>query len=109
MYVFHTNGDTFIVVVYVDDLTGNKNDLILRLKKQLVDSFHMIDVGPLHYFLGLQVLPLCDQFFMSKSKYVMCLLTHFNMADCNPCSTPFQYRVNLTKTNQTPTIDATLY
>jgi hypothetical protein len=111
LYVLHTNGDTLIVVVYVDDLliTGNNNDLILRLKKQLVDSFDMTDLGTLHYFLGLQVLPLCDGFFISQSKYVMDLLTHFKMVDCKPCATPFQSGVKLTKTCQTPTVDATLY
>jgi hypothetical protein len=100
-----------IVVVYVDDLviTGNNTDLILRLKKQLVDSFDMIDLGTLHYFLGLQVLPLCDGFFISQSKYVMDLLTRFKMADCKPCATPFQSGVKLTKTCQTPTVDAAIH
>jgi hypothetical protein len=67
LYVLHTNGDTLIVVVYVDDLLiiGNNIDLILRLKKQLADSFDMTNLGTLHYFLGLQVLPLCDGFFIS--------------------------------------------
>jgi hypothetical protein len=105
------NGNTLIVVVYVDDLviTGNNIDLILRLKKQLVDSFDMTDLGTLHYFLGLQVLPLCDGFFISQSKYVMDLLTHFKMEYCKPCATPFQSGVKLTKTCQTPKVDATLY
>jgi hypothetical protein len=60
LYVLHSNGDTLIVVVYVDDLiiTDNTNSLIFRLKKQLVDSFDMTNLGTLHYFLGLQVLPL---------------------------------------------------
>jgi len=67
LYVLHTNGDTLIVVVYVDDLLiiGNKNDLILRLKKQFVDSFDMTYLGTLHYILGLQVLELYDVFFIS--------------------------------------------
>jgi hypothetical protein len=67
LYVLHTNGDTLIFYVYVYDLliTINNNDFILRWKKQLVDSFDMTDLGTLHYFLGLQVLPLCDGFFIS--------------------------------------------
>jgi hypothetical protein len=71
------------IFLYVDDLLIiiNNNSLIPRLKKQLVDSFEMIDLGTLHYFLGLQVLPLCDGFFISQYKYVMDLLTHFNMDD----------------------------
>jgi hypothetical protein len=81
LYVLHDNGDTLIVVVYVDDLvmTGNNIDLIFRLKKQLVDTFDMTDLGLLHYFLGLQVLPLTDGLFLSQSKYVLDLLTCFKM------------------------------
>jgi hypothetical protein len=80
MYVLHTNGDTLIIIVYVDYLpiTGNNNNLILRLKKQLVD---MTNLDPLHYFLGLQVLPFCDGFCIFQSKYVMDLLTCFKMVD----------------------------
>jgi hypothetical protein len=80
-----------IFVVYINDLltTGKNNAVIFRLNKQIVDSFDMTDLGTLHYFLGLQVLPLCDGFFIYQSKYVMDLLTHFNMVDCNPCVTPF--------------------
>jgi hypothetical protein len=111
MYALHTNGVTLIIVVYVDDLliTGNNIDLIIRLKKQLVDSFDMTYLGTLHYFLGLQVLPLCDGFFISQYKYVIDLLTCFKMVDCKPCATPFQSRVNIAKTCQTPIVDATVY
>jgi hypothetical protein len=92
LYMLHTNGDTLIVDVYVDDLLiiGNNNDLILILKKQLVDYFDMIDLGTLHYFLGLQVLSLCDGFFISQSKYVMDLLTRFKMVYYKPCTTSFK-------------------
>jgi hypothetical protein len=108
LYVLHTNGNTLIVFIYVDDIRiiGNNNYLILRLKKQLVDSFDVKDLGTLHYFLGLQVLPLCDIFFIYLSKYVMDMLTHFNMVSC---ATPFQSVLNITKICQTPTVDATLY
>jgi hypothetical protein len=80
-----------IIFLYVDNLliTHNNNNRILILKKQLVDSFDMTDLGTLHYFLGLQVLPLCDGFFISQSKYVMDILTHINMDDFNPCATHF--------------------
>jgi hypothetical protein len=64
LYVLHTHGNTLIIVVYVDSLViiGNNITLILRLKKQLVDSFDMTNLGILHYFLGLQVLPLSHGF-----------------------------------------------
>jgi hypothetical protein len=109
--VLHTNIDTLIFFVYVDDLliAGNNNDLILILKKTIVDSFDMKYLSTVHYFLDLQVLPLCDGFFISQSKYVMDLLTRFKMVDCKPCATSFQSGVKLTKTYQTLAVDATLY
>ena len=41
IYVLHVNGDTMIVVVYVDDLviTSNNLDLILGLKRELIATF----------------------------------------------------------------------
>jgi hypothetical protein len=111
VYVLHTIEDTLIVVAYFDDLviTGNNIYLTFRLKKQLANSFDNTYLSTLHYFLGLQVLPLCDDFFIFQYKYVMDILTHFNMAYFKPCANPFQSRVNLTKTCQNPQVDATLY
>ena len=45
-----------ILLLYVDDLflTGNEK-LITECKKQLTVEFEMKDLGPLHYFLGLEV------------------------------------------------------
>ena len=55
IYVLHVDGNTLIFVFYVDDLilTGNNSDLIFRLKHQLADTFETIDLGILHFFLGL--------------------------------------------------------
>jgi hypothetical protein len=80
------------------NLVCRLNKSLYCLKKQLGNSSNMIDLDTLHYFLGLQVLPLSDGFFISQSKYVMDMLTHFKMVDCKPCATPFQSGVKLTKT-----------
>jgi len=39
----------------------------------------------------------------------MDLLTHFKMFDCKPRDARFQFLVKLTKTCETPYVDATLY
>jgi hypothetical protein len=39
----------------------------------------------------------------------MDILTCFKMANCKPCATPFPSGLNLTKTCQTPKVNATLY
>jgi len=45
-----------ILLLYVDDLflTGNEK-LIIGCKRELAVKFEMKDLGPLHYFLGLEV------------------------------------------------------
>jgi hypothetical protein len=46
-----------ILLVNVDDIviTGYDLQLIEQLQKRLKSSFHMKDLGPLQYFLGLEV------------------------------------------------------
>jgi hypothetical protein len=39
----------------------------------------------------------------------MDILAYFKMEDCKPCATPFQSGFKLTKTCQTPKVDANLY
>ena len=55
IYMFCTEGNTLIIVIYVDDLviTGNNYNLTFRLKRQLTDTFEMTYLGILHFFLGL--------------------------------------------------------
>ena len=69
----------------------------------------MIDLGILHFFLGLQVLPLLNGHFLSQSKYVLDLLNHFKTDEYNSCVTPFQSGVMLTKVCQSSKVNDILY
>jgi hypothetical protein len=46
-----------LLVLYVDDLliTGCSNSAIAVVKRILHDMFLMMDMGPLHFFLGLDI------------------------------------------------------
>ncbi|RVW79103.1 Retrovirus-related Pol polyprotein from transposon RE1 [Vitis vinifera] len=46
-----------VLLVYVDDIviTGSDSALLGQLKTHLSESFHMKDLGPLTYFLGLEL------------------------------------------------------
>ena len=104
IYVLHVEGDTLIVVVYVDDLvlTDNNPNLIYWLKSRLAGTFEMTDLDIFHFFLNLQVLPLSDGLFISQSKYVLDLLKCFKMDNYKACATPFQSGVKLTKDCESP-------
>lgn len=92
-----------IVDVYVDDLVLTQNkDIIFRVKSQLADTFKMTNLGILHFFLGLQVLPFSDGLSISWSKYVLDLLKRFKMDDYKAFAMPFQLVVKLAKDCESP-------
>jgi hypothetical protein len=57
--------------MYVDDLiiTGNNDDHIAQVKKELHAGFKMTDLGLLHYYLGIEVFQRPHHIFISQSKY----------------------------------------
>jgi hypothetical protein len=56
LYYIIRGEDTFILILYVDDLfiTGAEH-LIAECKRGLVSEFEMSDIGLMHYFLGMEV------------------------------------------------------
>ena len=104
IYVLHVHGDTLIVALHVDDLviTGNNANLILGMKKQLVDTFEMTNLGLLHFFLHIQILQMDGGIFLSQPKYALDLLKGFKMDNFKSCATPYQTGVKLSKCYDSP-------
>ncbi|KAI5350022.1 hypothetical protein L3X38_002913 [Prunus dulcis] len=48
----------------------------------------MKDLGPLHYFLGMEAVWTSTGLHLSQSKYILDLLTRTKMLDCKPLPTP---------------------
>jgi hypothetical protein len=76
--------------VYVDDIltTGNNESYIASIKKELKKGFEMIDLGHLHYYLGIEVTQNSKYIFISQKNYIGELLKKFGMAECNSVSNP---------------------
>jgi hypothetical protein len=51
-------------------------------------DFALKDLGPLHYFLGIQVTCTADGLYLSQEKYATDLLRRARMIDCKPTVTP---------------------
>ncbi|KAM0961429.1 hypothetical protein ACFX2A_021177 [Malus domestica] len=79
-----------IVLVYVDDIivTGPNAQLCQAFIHKLSQLFPVTDLGPLHYFLGLEVHRSSAGIFLSQHKYAADLLLKTKMHDSNPCATP---------------------
>ena len=80
MYYKTVNGESLILVLYVDDLflTGAES-LIVECKYALAFEFEMKDLGMMHYFLGLEVWQRIDEIFLSQGKYTVEILNKFGM------------------------------
>ncbi|KAM1171421.1 hypothetical protein ACFX2G_022146 [Malus domestica] len=85
-----TSPSLVIVLVYVDDIlvTGPNSSHCQAFIQKLSTLFPVKDLGPLHYFLGLEVHRSSDGIFMSQGKYAMDLLIKTKMEGCKPCATP---------------------
>lgn len=78
-----STGDSItLVLIYIDDLliSGNAPAEIEYLKIMLNQTFHIKDLGPISYFLGLEITITQAGFFVSQKKYTLDLLQEFGMA-----------------------------
>lgn len=83
----YTSGPIFVaVVVYVDDIliAGNDMPTIQALKTLLDVQFNIKDLGPIKYYLGLEVSRNDQGIFLNQQKFVQYLLKSANMLDCKP-------------------------
>ena len=91
LYFKVENDKPLILVLYVDDLfLAGADPLIHKCKRELASEFEMKDLGPMHYFLGLEVWQKPGEIFLSQGKYVVKILERFGMVDCKPMTTPME-------------------
>ncbi|KAK5794891.1 hypothetical protein PVK06_036141 [Gossypium arboreum] len=96
MFYRHSQkGRIAVIIVYVDDiiLTGDDVDEIRRLKEHLALEFEIKDLGPLKYFLGMEVARSKKGLVVSQKKYVIDLLKEAGMSGCRPADTPIDPNV----------------
>ena len=97
--------------MYVDDLiiTGNHDDHIAQVKKELHAGFKMTDLGLLHYYLGVEVFQRPHHIFISQSKYAAEVLQRFGMQDCKPVLIPMEQNLKLSNFEGGEKVDSTTY
>ncbi|KAM2241198.1 hypothetical protein ACFXTI_010508 [Malus domestica] len=69
----------------------------------------MKDLGPLHFFLGLEATRGADGLHLKQTKYVLDLLKRVDMLDAKPCATPAQSRSPLHSLDGVPLPNPTSY
>jgi hypothetical protein len=83
VYMLRTTDSLLLLVLYVDDLliTGCSTLVIAAVKRILHDRFLMMDMGPIHFFLGLEISQDASGIKLSQAKYARDLLERFQMTD----------------------------
>jgi hypothetical protein len=100
-----------VVGVYVDDLiiTGTNCEDIKLFKQEMATIFKMTDLGLLRYFLGIEVRQSKEGISLSRGAYAAQILERNGMKECNPCQTPMETRLKLSKMSTEPLVNATVY
>ena len=90
LFVYKNKTVIAYLLLYVDDkvLTSNTPAYLDHLIKQLSTVFDLKDLGPLHYFLGLQVTRSSSGLYLNQAKYDHDLLKKHNMLTSKPAKSP---------------------
>jgi hypothetical protein len=100
-----------ILLFYIDNMiiTGDDPEYIAFVKPHLSDQFLMSDLGPLRYFLGIEISSMLDGFFLSQEKYIQDLLNQASLTDHQTVETPMELIVHLMPTDGELLEDPTRY
>jgi hypothetical protein len=111
VYMLRTIDSLLLLVLYVDDflITSFSTSVIVAVNMILHDRFLMMDMGPLHFFLRLDINQHASSIKLSQAKYDQDILEIFYMTDCKSCLTTFLSGVKLEDGGDTPLVDITLY
>ena len=101
VYIYQHGDVKVFMPVYVDDLliVSNSKDAVCKVKDELAAHFKLHDQGPATLILGVKIECNCASYSISLSQlgYIRSILEGFNMADCNPTSTPMEEGLKLSK------------
>ena len=90
VFYMHRKAHITILAVYVDDIviTGDDAEEIKYLKERLGKAFEVKDLGPLRYFLGIEIARSSKGIILTQRKYVLDLLNETGMLGCRPVASP---------------------
>jgi hypothetical protein len=100
-----------VPLLYVDDivLTASSTKLLQEIISNLSAAFAIKDLGPLHYFLGIQVRRTKDGFFLHQKHYAEDVLERAGMLNCKLAATPVDTKAKISATDGDLLKDKTFY
>ncbi|KAJ0568794.1 putative RNA-directed DNA polymerase [Helianthus annuus] len=111
LLIFKSKESFVAALIYVDDviLTGNDVKKIEETKAFLDNKFSIKDLGPLKYFLGIEVTRTREGLILSQRKYILDILEDSGMMGCKPSAFPMEQNTKLAKNDEEVRADANQY
>lgn len=107
LFTRNINSHYIVVLVYVDDIiiASNVTEDVDQLKDDLQKAFKFRDLGPLKYFLGLEIVCSTKGISVCQQKYTLGLLEESGLMACKPSPIPMDPSIKLTQDSQEPLLD----
>ncbi|KAL4583270.1 hypothetical protein LXL04_007838 [Taraxacum kok-saghyz] len=105
-------GDHLMMVqIYVDDIIFGSTDpkLTVEFKALMETKFEMSSMGPINFFLGLNVVQNSAGVFINQEAFTKKLLTKFGMTGGSKAKVPMAFGTKLKPSLDEPAADQTLY
>jgi histone deacetylase 1/2 len=104
LFLYDKSGITIFVLIYVDDIivTSSSDCAVSALLKDLNVHFAIKDLGPLHFFLGIEVKRISDGLLLTQEKYANDLLSKVGLVGCKAAPTPLSSSEPLSLHEGTP-------
>ncbi|XP_042499815.1 uncharacterized mitochondrial protein AtMg00810-like [Macadamia integrifolia] len=111
LFIFNQGGQNVYILMYVDDIliTDDFAIQVQGLLIKLAAKFSIKDLSPLHFFLGIEVVPHPKGVLLSQSLYITDLLACFGMTDYNPVCTPIAPTPSTSSSGDAPFDDPPRY
>jgi hypothetical protein len=111
LFILKQGSDVAYLLLYVDDivLSASTSPLLHAIIAKLKSEFAMKDMGPLHYFLGIQVRRTPRGFFLSQAQYADEILQRAGMTNCTAVSTPMDTNSKVAADAGSPVADPSEY
>lgn len=96
---YRENSKIISIFIFVDDIlvASNKLHFLTDFTAKLHKKFALKDLGPLYYFIGIQIHRTPTGFYLNQAQYTLDLLSKFQMQQSAPCPTPIAIGNNLSK------------
>jgi hypothetical protein len=98
LFVHVSHRGRTLLLLYVDDMiiTGDDPEYVAFIKSHHSDQFLMPDLGPLRYFLEIEISSTFEGFFLSQENYIHDLLDRASLTNHRTAETLMELNVHLT-------------